>query len=104
MEQTVFKADGSPGKNGYFNEDGLCGMLEEIVISQLDNTSLLFVVLVDLVCGFERYCPVTDMFTSYIDILQFVCVLHGHYVMGPVDMSKWRADILTFENKKLMYL
>lgn len=48
---TVFNEDGPTGMNRYFNEYGLCNILEPIVIIQRDNISYFLGALLDLLFG-----------------------------------------------------
>lgn len=61
--------------------------------------SLFSSLLVCRVCGLERYGPGTDIFTHYVDIMQNVCGLNGHYVLGPENMSNLQVNIWTFKTK-----
>lgn len=63
---------GRPGLNGIFNDDGSARMLEESYIKKLDIISPSIVALLDQVCGEDRPCPVTTVFTEYVDITQLV--------------------------------
>lgn len=50
-------------------------------------------------CGIERYGIVTNKVPRYVEIMQLVCALNGNYVLGPEEMSKFRADIRIFKTK-----
>lgn len=47
-------------------------------------------------CGLECHGPVTDVSSRYVEIMEVVRGLRGHYVMGPEAISKLRADIPIF--------
>ncbi len=61
--------DGKSNLNGFFNDDGISGMMEGSVFKQIDRISPFLAALVDRCCDEHDNCPTTRVFCDYVELL-----------------------------------
>lgn len=91
----IRNAEGRKGMNGYFNEEGLAGMLEAKDLKNLDNVSPFLGALIDRICGLD-YAPVTTVFTLYVDIMHMVCGHNKNNRWNEEEISRLQENIGIF--------
>ena len=93
----IKNVDGRPGLNGMYTDEGLTGMLEAADIKKLDMISPFIGGIFDRVCGESETCPITTVFTEYVDVMNKVCGHNGRDVWSGSDISQLRRDIKEFK-------
>ena len=66
----IKRDDGKSNLSGFFNDDGLRGMMEAAVFKHIYRISPFLAALVDRCCDEYTTIPVTDVFCSYVELLQ----------------------------------
>lgn len=90
---TIRKADGKPGLNGMFKEDGIAGMVEAKIFKEMDKVSPFLGSIIDRACGEEMVAPVTKIFTMYVEIVNMFCRNEG--------VEKWDREQLNRAGEKV---
>lgn len=77
--------------NGVFREDGIDGMRG--VANQKLGMILPFIsAITDLICSTSESCPVTTVFTEYVDVMNKICGRNGREKWIVSDITKLRSD------------
>ena len=93
----LINVDGKYGLNGLFNREGITGMLEACDMIKIDMISLFFGALLDRACDEVQECPMTTMFTDYVDMKDDICGTWKRDKWEEADVSLLKSKIQTFK-------
>lgn len=81
------------GLDGVCTNYRLAGMIEAVDIKKLDMVSQFIEALFDVICGESEICPIANVFTGYMDVMNKWCGHIGQYKWIAADITRLRQEI-----------